>query len=424
MNKSYLRIFFQCSLSVLCFSFLSGNAQNMNGKRGGIGIIQKDSNKIIDIHYTLYPFYNKLYQLSRRSVQQGHETGKPPYVVPVMHIGDSHIQAGFFSVTIMNLLQEKFGSAGRGLVFPLKLARTNEPFDYLIRSQSKWDKTLCVQSTQKLPVGLGGLSIKTNDQHFSFEIKSSIGEKVDHSFNKITVFHHEKAPELRVVEPDVRSYKEESNYPFASVVYLDKKVNQLHLYPDSVAKIDSAIYYGFNLENGNSGILYHSVGINGAQFRHYASVQDFAQQISILVPELFIFSLGTNEAFRGALIEKRFFAEIDRIIAPIRQINPKAVILITTPPDCLAANADHARSSNPNIAAVRQSLIDYAKKNNYAFWDLYSVLGGDNSAYKLYEAGYLSKDGVHFKKDGYDVLGHLFFDALLNNYTDYVQHRL
>ncbi len=384
----------------------------------------KAPNKIIDPTHSLDPFYNKLYTLTQNTWRFPFKNNDNPSVVSVAHIGDSHIQAGFFTTTIMNLLQEKFGNAGRGLIFPLKLARTNEPNDYLIRSESKWDKTLCIQQVQKMPIGLGGMAIKTNDEHFTFEIRLSSDSKSEaNSFNKITVFHHEKAPELVVADQGIKAQNEKAKYPFASTILLDKKVSSLMLSTIPSAKMDSAIYYGFSLENGNKGVLYHAVGINGAQFRHYASVQDFAKQISLLDPALFIFSLGTNEAFRGKLVERRFFEEIDRIIEPIRAANPRALVLITTPPDCLESMTGENRKSNPNIGLVRNALINYAQKKGYAYWDLYSILGGENSANTLLQSGALSKDGVHFKKNGYTMLGELFFDALISNYTEYVQHR-
>ncbi len=388
------------------------------------GSYVKAPNKIIDPTHSLDLFYAKLNALTQNDWRFPYKNVGTPSTVSVVHIGDSHIQAGFFSTTIMNLLQEKFGNAGRGLIFPLKLARTNEPSDYLIRSESKWDKTLCIQQVQKMPIGLGGMSIKTNDEHFTFEIRLASDSKSEaNSFNKITVFHHEKAPELVVANPGIKARNEKARYPFASTLYLDKKVTSLMLSTVPSAKMDSAIYYGFSLENGNKGVLYHAVGINGAQFRHYASVQDFASQISLLEPALFIFSLGTNEAFRGKLVERRFFEEIDRIIEPIRAANPRALVLITTPPDCLESMTGENRKSNPNIRLVKNALIAYAQQKGYAYWDLYSILGGDNSANALLQSGALSKDGVHFKKNGYTILGELFFDALINNYTEYVQHR-
>lgn len=425
MKDNRLLVFWSCCVCILITPFFMwGQTTGRKTNAGNSSLIRTDLNRISDPCLALESFYNKLNKLSQFQRQTGNKKGSTPNIVSIMHIGDSHIQAGFLSVTIMNRLQQHFGSAGRGLIFPLKLARTNEPYDYLIRSESKWNKSLCVQSIHKIPMGLGGLSIETDDEQFTFEIRASVGNNdTDHSFNKVTVFHHEKAPELVVADLGIDFHSEKSKYPFASVINLDKWVNNLHLTSTVRSENDSAIYYGFNLENGKSGILYHAVGLNGAQFRHYASVQDFAQQMTILAPQLFIFSLGTNEAFRGKLKEKYFFAEIDRIIEPIHKANPQAAILITTPPDCLGESVKKTQISNTNVSYVRQSLIHYATTKGYAYWDLYSILGGDNSAYKLYQAGYLAEDGVHFKKNGYTVLGNLFYDALISNYSDYVQRR-
>src|ERR1700722_15048738 len=50
-------------------------------------------------------------------------------VVRIVHIGDSHIQADILSGTVRNKLQQYFGNAGRGLIFPYQLAKSNAPAD-------------------------------------------------------------------------------------------------------------------------------------------------------------------------------------------------------------------------------------------------------------------------------------------------------
>ena len=55
-------------------------------------------------------------------------------IIHIVHLGDSHIQAGYYSGKTMRLLHATFGNAGRGFIAPLKLNRTNEPADYFIRS--------------------------------------------------------------------------------------------------------------------------------------------------------------------------------------------------------------------------------------------------------------------------------------------------
>ena len=78
------------------------------------------------IHYKeqLSPFFEKLRQLKNGEISRLH----------ILHIGDSHLQAGFLPGELRYLLQATFGNAGRGLVFPYQIAKTNAPFD--IRTES------------------------------------------------------------------------------------------------------------------------------------------------------------------------------------------------------------------------------------------------------------------------------------------------
>jgi hypothetical protein len=65
----------------------------------------------------LKPFFQRLQELENRKTHQ----------VRVLHIGDSHIQADFFTGWLRYLLQKRFGEAGRGLVFPYRQAGSQNP---------------------------------------------------------------------------------------------------------------------------------------------------------------------------------------------------------------------------------------------------------------------------------------------------------
>ncbi|MCD7850145.1 MAG: hypothetical protein LUH63_10660, partial [Parabacteroides sp.] len=96
---------------------------------------------------SLLPFFDGL-----DSLRAGKDT-----VLTVVHLGDSHIQAGYYSGQVMRLLQAQFGNAGRGWIAPFKLSRTNEPDDYFISSAIReWVAGRCIQANKKCPVGIGG----------------------------------------------------------------------------------------------------------------------------------------------------------------------------------------------------------------------------------------------------------------------------
>lgn len=64
---------------------------------------------------SLDPFYKKLAALKKKGKGQ----------VRIVHLGDSHIQADLLTAPVRTCLQAFFGNAGRGLVFPYQLARSN-----------------------------------------------------------------------------------------------------------------------------------------------------------------------------------------------------------------------------------------------------------------------------------------------------------
>src|SRR5512133_267315 len=89
--------------------------------------INYDADTLINPKHLL-PFFNKLLKLENGETNQ----------VSILHIGDSHIQADFLTREIRKNLQLRFGNAGRGLVFPLRVAGTNEPNDYRSSTNDNW----------------------------------------------------------------------------------------------------------------------------------------------------------------------------------------------------------------------------------------------------------------------------------------------
>jgi len=129
----------------------------------------------------LAPFFQKLTLL---------EAGKT-HRISIVHIGDSHIQADLWSGRLRSLLQERFGNAGRGLVFPFTLARSNCPLDLNFTSNTPWVARKSVFRREGPPLGISGISIQSEGRAPTVEIKLQdryhYGQ--DYRFDRVTVFH-------------------------------------------------------------------------------------------------------------------------------------------------------------------------------------------------------------------------------------------
>ncbi|MEO0898446.1 MAG: LysM peptidoglycan-binding domain-containing protein [Bacteroidota bacterium] len=141
--------------------------------------LREDLNVINNHRRGLQSFYMRLAQL---------EAGKTR-TVNIVHIGDSHIQADWFSGKVRTLLQAKFGSAGRGLVFPYSVARTNSPEDIKSSSSVYWQARRNIERKGSLPIGISGITLETGIPEFKLKLGINPGPDFLHyRFNKITVF--------------------------------------------------------------------------------------------------------------------------------------------------------------------------------------------------------------------------------------------
>ena len=113
--------------------------------------------------------------------------------VNVVHFGDSHIQADFFSnVMRENFINEPyFGNGGRGFLFPYRIAHTNNPYHYYSGYTGTWKGYRNSILRDKSEYGVAGITAKTNSSSSTFSIKMNSweGSKVYFSSNEAKVFY-------------------------------------------------------------------------------------------------------------------------------------------------------------------------------------------------------------------------------------------
>jgi lysophospholipase L1-like esterase len=373
-----------------------------------------DSLNIIQNKQHLDEFYEHLYQLKHRSEKR----------VNIIHLGDSHIQADFLTKAVRNNFQNYFGNAGRGLIVPGRVAGTNEPFNIQTSSNVTWEAKRCVHPDKLLPIGIGGITIRSGIATNRLYVYMN-DQTQDYSFKTIRLFHLKDGSSFGL------SLKDNAFKGLDAKISSDtiKNLTSFEL-PSRMSgvviestKHDSiqnhTTIFGMSLENGDAGVLYHVIGVNGAKYAHYNVAKYFAPQTHKLDPQLFIISLGTNEALDYPYLDKKLFTNIENLVYSLRANNPLAKFIIVTPPDCFMKRT----KQNPGIQKIRESLIQFAVENGLSFYDMHQALGGEGSATYWKEAQLLRADGVHFSKDGYEYQGNLLFHAIIKGYNDYVPVR-
>jgi lysophospholipase L1-like esterase len=411
----FTRIFLR-SFAVLFFSttvMYNGVAQlrspfvNLSAEDDVYRDFLNESGNRIEFVNTLDLFYTKLYEL--RAQNQG--------LVQIVHIGDSHIQGNYLTAEVRRSLQEVFGDAGRGLVFPYKLAKSNNPGDYTIESPVYWKSYNCAKNRkQQSSYGISGyvLTAETAKGELSVRLK----EAPHPEFSRVTVFQHktDDAYGVRVFDPETgRTADLVIEGEAFSTFLFDAPVRQANIgtWRTGAGQWQLTID-GICLQREEPGIMYHSIGVNGAMYADFVRSDRFASSLAVLQPDLIILSFGTNEAqsASGPSSVETFMPEMVR---QLQLYAPGAAIMLTTPADSYLRGR-----YNPYLEEIAQIIRDYATQNNMPLWDLYQIGGGKRSASKWLSSGLLSRDKVHNTVAGYELQGKMLYQSLIKGYNDWV----
>lgn len=334
--------------------------------------------------------------------------------VNVLHIGDSHLQCDVSTDIVRQELVALYGrSHGRGLVVPLKLAGTNQPYDYTITSRSAFSKSTLLKTPWTLTMGFTGVALSATTRLFDFSINAP------EVFDQVTIYFSGSAPVVNAVITELGPAAYYVSQPTESTVVITMVDNVKSVDLSLGAANNSTVIHGFNLQRGETGISYHVIGNNGATYNHYNRIQGFCANAATLQPDLIIISLGTNEAF-GRVVASEITAQIDMLVKSLRRHNPGAQFLLITPAECQRRQRSRRRRRsstyvvNDRVAQVRNIIINYARNNHIALYDWYAVAGGAGASTKWLNNKLLNTDRIHLTKAGYILQGNIFADALIN----------
>ena len=90
----------------------------------------------------------------------------------LLHMGGSHVQGGVLSHSMRKHVQSLApGLKGqRGLLFPFKLAKTNNPWNYIVEMKGKWEGNRISVKDHQSHWGISGVTATTQDEGAVAEI--------------------------------------------------------------------------------------------------------------------------------------------------------------------------------------------------------------------------------------------------------------
>lgn len=339
----------------------------------------------------------------------------------IVHIGGSHVQAGVWTHQLRrNLLSLRYGlDGGRGLVFPFAAAGTNTPMSYCSSATGTWTFTRCLKPDPAIPLGVSGIEVSTSDPAATVLIDLTERNPREWSprftFRSVDVLGTATSgstyPVIIMDRDTLRGFFNGSHWHFELPHYTEYVRVGFKGFPGSFSLT------GLFLDTPAEGLTVSGIGVNGASTWSYLKCRDFERDMALLNPDLVIFSIGINDIQGTEFDTGAFISNYRKLVAKVRKANPRCAVLFTSNNDSYYKGKEPNRFSGDVEEAFRTLAKDYKS----GFWDLYDLMGGMGSVRTWEAHGLVRGDKVHFTTDGYDLLGDLMFNALMDAYTDYIR---
>ena len=328
----------------------------------------------------------------------------------VVQLGDSHTAADEMTDALRSQLQSSLGNGGLGWAMPMYFSGQRMAlYGY---DNNGW-QPLSSRSQRDYDYTLGGFIAKPLRQQATLTLKAKRFAPVQ----QFTVSIKQGAEDGALTGIDVRGQQFSLEAPIKNNTWQTVKFTaQLPFTIQNTRGTNSSIggWWGKNIDG--SGAIVSALGINGAELSFWNRWNRSAIQTEVqaIAPELMILAYGTNEAYNQNLdVEHARSILVDKI-HQIRQASPNTAVMIVGAPEALKQTAGECGTRPTKLNALQAMQLQVAQSQKTLYWDWQGAMGGQCSMKRWIQQGLALKDGVHFSGDGYQRLGRLLANDILD----------
>ena len=348
--------------------------------------------------------------------------GATDHLVRVVHYGDSQIELDRISQDLREALQERFGGSGTGL-FPalgnvpsasISKAASGSFAQYTMYGDSTTQRAghnrygILAQVVQL--TGSGTLTLRgTKNKNAREGVKTF--ESVSVLYGKGENLVVKAASGTDKPEPEVRKG---DNGTTLLTWRFSQPVEKATLTFQGNAEL-----YGIGAD-GNAGVAVDNVPLRGCSGTIFTRISKplMTDSFALTDTRLIILQFGGNmmPMIRGAKQIEPYQEQIAKQIAYFHEVAPQAKILFIGPSD-MGKSVNSRVVTWPHLPELVDSLKATALRNDAAYWDLYRMMGGENSMaqWVRHSPPYAGPDYIHFTPAGAQKVG----DALSRSFLTY-----
>jgi lysophospholipase L1-like esterase len=351
-------------------------------------------------------------------------------ITRVTHYGDSPITNDGITSTVRRLLQTRFGDAGHGFILMDRPWAWYNHDAITFSSGGGWDDNPMGPGSNTGEFGLGGVSFHASGPgKYARFAPASTGE-TGKNFSRMEVYYMQ--------EPGGGQFSVSVNGETGRTISTggDTPTSAFHEIraPQSGANTfevkstgGSVELFGAVLENDGPGVVYDSLGVNGAYAGLLVSAMNethWAEQLRHRNPALVVINYGTNESqYASADQMQRYEKDLREVIRRVRVALPNVSILVVSPMDRGKRAPGGKIITMPSIPLIVEMQRRVALEENCAFFNTFQAMGGDGTMAK-WAAGkgknhLVGGDLTHPTAEGAEIVGSLIYEAINDGYTKY-----
>lgn len=187
--------------------------------------------------------------------------------------------------------------------------------------------------------------------------------------------------------------------------------------------------YGADFRRSGPGVVYHSLGVNGANVTLLSrsfSGPHWAAELRHYKPDLVIINYGTNESGYPSFVEGTWGQELKNAVKRVQTALPDASVLLMSPMD----RGERKRDGKIDTITAMPSLVKIeagiGQDTGVAFFNTFQAMGGPGTMGRWYasEPRLVGADFIHPMPAGAKIVGELLYSALRDGYNDYKLRQL
>jgi lysophospholipase L1-like esterase len=358
----------------------------------------------------------------------------------ILHYGDSPTTGDLITADARAMLQKQFGDAGVGFILIARpWAWYNHRGVEMDASSWKIDVALVAQLKDGMH-GLGGVSfIGSTGATARWRLKArqdtiEVAYLSQTDGGAFAVDADDK--ELGVVETAPRADQEAA--PVAGVAGASATKTPGYAafeIPGGAAKFTVRVtrgtvrLYGVELRGHSNGVIYSSLGINGANvtvLSHLVNAPHWTAELRHYKPSLVIVNYGTNESGYPKFVDTSWAHELREVVRRLHAALPEASVLLMSPMDRGEKNAAGEIATMEALPRLVRIESKVAAETGVAFFNTFQAMGGPGTMARWYaaEPRLVSADFIHPTSYGAKIVGELLYKSLSDGYNEYKLRQL